>query len=159
MTELYRFLDSVERNFLGYDRTFRQLEDAYSTFPRTRSEGGYPPYNIFKEGDNLRIELAIAGFGEKDVDIFYENGELTITGDKERDDTQISQEVLHQGIAYRKFTRRFNLASTIRVEGATFNDGILTIHLKNVLPEHLQAKKIQIQRGTLDRGQQELLNG
>ena len=102
-----------------------------------------------------RIELAIAGFNENDIDVQYENGELTITGDKSKTENE-TYEILHQGIAYRRFIRKFHLAETIEISGASLIDGVLTIYLKNVLPEHLQPRKIEVRKERLDGGQQTL---
>jgi molecular chaperone IbpA len=105
----------------------------------------YPPYNLIKaDEDTYLIELAVAGFDEEDFDVELHNGILTIKADVKDSDGQT--EYLHKGIAARSFDRKFTLADTIRVEGASLHQGMLTIRLKNVIPDEKKPKKILIGR-------------
>jgi molecular chaperone IbpA len=122
---------------VGFDRLPSMLAHALE-----RDEGGYPPYNIQKTGeDSYRIVMALAGFAKDDIDIVTENNRLSIRGGlKDKDDNTY----LHQGIAQRSFQRVFDLADYIVVQGATMENGLLVVELNRELPEALKPRTIQI---------------
>ena len=129
--------------FLGFDRIF----DRMHTLNRIeQNQVKYPPYNIIKSGENhYKVEMAIAGFTQDDLDITVEDGVMTIVGNKEQDD---DAEYLHKGIGSRSFKRTFTLADTIVVQDAELKDGILHVHLENVIPDEKKPRKIAISRPT-----------
>lgn len=129
--------------FLGFDRIF----DRMHTLNRIeQNQGKYPPYNIIKTDDNhYEVEMAIAGFTQDDLDITVEDGVMTIVGSKEQED---NTEYLHKGIGTRSFKRTFTLADTIVVQDAELKDGILHVHLENVIPDEKKPRKIAISRPT-----------
>jgi molecular chaperone IbpA len=112
-----------------------------------REEVGYPPYNIEKCGeDSYRIVMALAGFGQDDVEIVAERNRLTVRGEIKG---QNGKTYLHRGIATRTFERHFELADFIEVIGASMGDGLLMIELKRELPEELKPRRIEIQTGMI----------
>jgi molecular chaperone IbpA len=124
--------------FVGFDRIFDRVNAA----SKLTTVQKYPPYNIVKTDENTYlIELAVAGFGPDDVDIEHHDGVLSISGKVEStsDDSYI-----YKGIANRSFERRFTLADTVEVEGVDLHQGILTVRLKNVIPEEKKPRKIPI---------------
>lgn len=129
--------------FLGFDRIF----DRMHTLNRIeQNQVKYPPYNIIKTDDNhYEVEMAIAGFTQDDLDITVEDGVMTIVGSKEQED---DTEYLHKGIGTRSFKRTFTLADTIVVQDAELKDGILHVHLENVIPDEKKPRKIAISRPT-----------
>jgi HSP20 family molecular chaperone IbpA len=121
--------------FLGFDH-FEQTIDRLK-----KTSDGYPPYNIEKIGDyDLRITLAVAGFTMNDLDVEIENNQLTIRG-KQTDDKK--REFIHRGIAARQFQRSFILADGVEIEGASLDNGLLHIDMKQIIPEP-QVQKIRI---------------
>jgi molecular chaperone IbpA len=123
--------------FVGFDRIFDEL----SKVPMMKNIN-YPPYNIRKVDDlNYVIEIAVAGFDKNEIDINLEDSLLVVTGTKSSEDTM---EYLHKGISNRDFKREYKLADTVEVQEANMKDGILTIMLKNHIPEHKLPKKINI---------------
>jgi molecular chaperone IbpA len=131
-------LPSISNWALGFDRQWRMLEDFQSSVARTT----YPPYNIIKISDyEYEIELAVAGFTKKEIDIVQHDGTLTITGKKVVD---ISGEYLHKGIATRDFEQKFALADYVEVTEASIIDGVLKVELKQDLPEEKRPKTIKI---------------
>ena len=103
----------------------------------------YPPHNIIKLDDNkYAVELAIAGFKIEDIEIFVEDGELIIKGDKK--DTVDEPKYVYRGIATRSFTKIIQMADTVEVRNASFEDGILRINLENVIPDNKKPRKIEI---------------
>lgn len=105
---------------LGFDR----LEEMLDRVSRASADG-YPPYDVESLGDNrLRIVLAVAGFERNELAVTVENSELVIRGKQTEDDKRM---FLHRGIAARQFQRRFVLAEGIEVEGASLENGLLSI--------------------------------
>ena len=124
---------------VGFDRVFDRLVD-YSH--NNMASTGFPPYNIKKVGDyGYEIEMALAGFGKEDIEVEVANGVLTVRSVK---DNSNEPEVLHRGISYRKFNRRFTLADDIIVTGAKLENGLLLIGLEQIVPEEMKPKLIEI---------------
>ena len=134
-------LSPLYRTMVGFDRMASMIDTA------TRLDGaqGYPPYNIERLAeDAFSIELAVAGFGEDDLDIETKDGLLTVTGRHEKTDETEVREFLHRGIAERGFIRRFQLADHVVVTGAELKNGLLRIELLRELPEAKKPRKIAI---------------
>jgi molecular chaperone IbpA len=131
-------LTPLYRNSVGFDRMFDLLDGLSKN-----EAGGYPPYNIERlSDDEYRITLAVAGFGDEDIDIVVHENTLTITGKRGEEDS--ARTFLHQGIAGRSFERRYQLADHVRIEGATLQNGLLNIELKREVPEAMKPRKISI---------------
>src|SRR5690348_7451062 len=127
------------RSTIGFDRLMR-LADAAT---RGASDGGYPPYNIEKTGeDSYRLTMAVAGFGQPDLDIRVQENALFIAGKAAKEDE--GSRYLHRGIARRAFERRFQLADTIKVVGASLDNGLLHVDLARELPEAMKPRKVAI---------------
>jgi HSP20 family molecular chaperone IbpA len=132
---------------LGFDHVERMIERA----TKAGSEG-YPPYNIEQTGESeLRITLAVAGFGPADLAITVEDNQLAIRG-KQTDDKE--RVYLHRGIAARQFQRSFVLAEGIEVVRAELGNGLLHIDLHRPRPEP-QVRNIAI--NTTDGGRADTL--
>ncbi|KFI06944.1 Hsp20 family protein [Massilia sp. BSC265] len=128
-------LTPLYRSAIGFDRLASLLEQ--------RAEPSYPPYNIeLVSEDNYRIVMALAGFTRDEVEIVTERDTLHVTGRKQKDDTQ--RTFLHRGIAARDFEQRFQLANHVKVTGASFDNGMLTIDLVREVPEAFKPRKIAI---------------
>lgn len=124
---------------VGFDRVFDQLNN-YASHNATSS--GFPPYNIRKEGDySFVIELALAGFSKKDIEVEVADGLLTIRSVKENDENDSN---IYRGISYRKFNRKFTLADDIVVNNASLENGMLVISLERIIPEEKKPRKIEI---------------
>jgi len=133
-------LSPLYRTAIGFDR----LAETLSSASRVDSNG-YPPYNIESLGDDqYRITMAVAGFGDKELDIQTERNTLTITGAKQDSPSREGSEFLYRGIATRSFERRFQLADHVEVSTAQLENGLLHIELKRELPEQMKPRKIEI---------------
>lgn len=130
------------RSTVGFDRLFDLLE----TGLRADAADGYPPFDIVREGeDSYRITLAVAGFRPNEIEVVAQQNQLTVTG--KRAEEQEHGEYLHRGIASRPFERRFQLADFIEAGAARFENGLLSIELKRVVPEAMKPRKIEIGGG------------
>ena len=131
------------RSTVGFDR-MTQLMDAAMTGPS--QAGGYPPYNIEKQGDDkYRITLAVAGFGPDDIDITVKENSLIVSAKAET--AGKDRAFLHRGIAGRAFERSFQLADHLVVNGADLENGLLHIDLERIVPEELKPRRIEISNG------------
>ena len=133
-------LSPFYRNTIGMDRLFDRVMNQVDA---TNSNGNYPPYNIVRVGeDNYKIQVAVAGFDEGEIEVEYHEGRLTITGKQQNDDTDT--EYLYHGISSRDFTRSFTLAEYVEVNDAVIENGILTVNLERIVPETMKPKAISI---------------
>lgn len=133
-------LSPLFRSTVGFDQLDKLLDTA---FRESNREASYPPYNIAKLGqDQYRITMAVAGFGEEDLDITAHDNMLTVKGQIAKPEQDI--EFLHRGIAQRAFEHRFQLADHVRVEGASLDRGLLSIALRREVPEAMKPRKVQI---------------
>lgn len=136
-------LTPLYKSTIGFDR-FASLFDSLNALDG--DVPAYPPYNIERLGESeYRITMAVAGFGEKDIDIEVKENTLTIRG--ERKQTDEKSEYLHRGIATRAFERRFQLADHVEIKGAELVNGLLHVDLKRELPEAMKPRKISINAG------------
>ncbi len=109
------------------------------------SAAGYPPYNIEKTGDDTyRIMMAVAGFGENDVEIIAQENLLVVSGNLGEPREGVTT-YLYRGIATRAFERRFSLADHVKVVGATLADGVLQVDLERELPEAMKPRRIAVE--------------
>ena len=127
------------RHSIGFDR----LQDVADAALRGDSgDRGYPPYNIEQTGDDgYRITMAVAGFGEADLDISSKENTLVVSG-KLSESGEITY--IHRGIAGRAFERRFELADHVKVTGANLVNGLLQIELMREVPEEKKPRQISI---------------
>jgi molecular chaperone IbpA len=137
-------LSPLYRATVGFDRLASLLDGVSRADEQSLS---YPPYNIEKLGeDQYRISMAVAGFGENDLDIVVKEGSLLVTGKKAKaEGEQTSGNFLYRGIAQRAFERRFDLADHIKVTGASLANGLLHIDLVREIPETLKPRAIKIE--------------
>lgn len=136
----------VFRSTVGFDRMARLLDHAMRA-TEAANVPTFPPYNIEKLGeDEYRITMAVAGFGEGDLEVTAENGQLVIAGKIEKAEDE-GRTYLHRGIATRSFERRFDLADHIRVDGASIENGLLHVRLVREIPEAMKPRKIEIGSG------------
>jgi molecular chaperone IbpA len=131
----------LSRSTVGFDRLF----DTLGQIAQYDAGQSYPPYNIERLDENrYRVTMAVAGFGEKDLNVEVKDGVLTVAG--KQDDAQKSENknVLFQGIAGRAFERRFQLADHVEVRGAKLENGLLHVDLEQIVPEEKKPRRIQI---------------
>ncbi len=130
------------RSTVGFDRLFNMFD----TMTQPESVQAYPPYNIERLGENsYRISMAVAGFSEDEIDIEAQSHQLTVKGEKSREEENDEGDFLYRGIASRSFERRFQLADHVEVVGAQLQNGLLHIELKREIPEEMKPRKIAVQ--------------
>ena len=124
---------------VGYDRIFDHLSRYVDN---NTTSTGFPPYNIRKEGDyNYTIEMALAGFGKKDIEVEVAESTLSVRSMKENDE---DDSTVYRGISRRRFDRKFTVADDVVVNGASLENGMLTINLERVVPEEKKPRLITV---------------
>ena len=135
--------DSIWRDIspfaVGFDRTFDTLELLASSRAK---ETNYPPYNIRKiSEDQYAIELAVAGFEDKDMDIELVEETLTINGNRPKES---GDGLLHQGLAARDFVKKFVLSDDMVIKGAALSNGMLYVGIERIIPDEKKPQKIKL---------------
>lgn len=129
---------------VGFDRIF---DNMHRYMEHQSQSTAYPPYNIRKEGQKFQIEMALAGVELADLDIEVADGALTISHDPaETEEAQTRWDLVHRGIANRKFKRTFTLADDVVVNGARLVNGMLYVELERIIPEEKKPRKITIEQ-------------
>ena len=129
------------RSTVGFDRLFNLLDNMGQP---EQSAPSYPPYNIERTGENAyRISMAVAGFGEDDLELEAKENTLLVKGNQQKKEED-EGEMLFRGIAARNFERRFQLADHVEVRNAHLENGLLHIELVREIPEAMMARKIEI---------------
>lgn len=132
------------RRSVGFDR----FDDLFDDVLRSEATSGYPPYDIVREADgSYHLVMAVAGFAEKDLAITAQSGKLVVSGNwpKDEENSKSERQWLHRGIARRAFERSFRLAEHVEVKSASLRDGLLDVHLVQVIPEEAKPRQIAIQ--------------
>lgn len=133
--------NDFDKFFVGYDKMFDQIAEFNDTL--SKNIPNYPPYNIKKTDDNTYvIELAVAGFGQSDIEIEVEDDKLKIKGNASQG--EMDNDTLYQGLAFRPFTRMFTLNDQVEVQTAEMINGLLKIYLERIIPESKKPKKVEI---------------
>ena len=135
--ETAKYLDTIHRNSIGLEDWMRRLDNAFEA-----GDVNYPPYNLVKETDTrYRLELAIAGFSKDDVEVTTESNKLTVEGKQKDADTS---EYVYRGLASRDFTRTWTLSDDVEVNEVDFTNGLLTVRLNKIIPDHQKRKVYKI---------------
>ena len=136
MTNIYRakdlaeLFDKITTNSIGLDRTIQNFWESTNVT--------YPPFNIIQENNHeSTLEIALAGFKKKEVKVYTEHGKLIVEGKK---DEKKENEYVHRGMAQRSFKREWQLTDDVEIKEVSFEDGLLSIHLGKVVPEHHSRK-------------------
>ena len=135
MTNLARFhaanlpelMERIQRNSIG-------LDDYLNRFFNENTQQNYPPYNIVHVNNvESRLEVALAGFKKKEVKVYTEYGKLIVEGNKEEKE---NTEFAFKGLAQRSFQRSWGISDDTEVQKVDFEDGLLTITVGKIVPEH-----------------------
>ena len=127
--DLPTLLDRITRNSIGMDEYFDRLFKVHETTTN------YPPYNLVQVNNvESHLEIALAGFKKEEVNVFTEYGKLFVEGEKQ--DSEQDRTFIHKGLAQRSFKRAWTLSDDTEVREVIFEDGLLTIRLGKIVPEH-----------------------
>ena len=130
---LPELMEKITRNGIGID-------DYLNRFWETESQTNYPPYNlVYLSNHESRLEVALAGFKKEEVKVFTEFGKLYIEGKKE--ESENVGEFVHKGLAQRSFQRVWTVTDDTEIGSVEFADGLLTVELKKIVPEHHARKE------------------
>ena len=131
---LPELFEKIHRNSIGMDDYLNRFWDGVDT------SSNYPPYNVIQVNNvESRLEIALAGFKKKEVKVYTEFGKLFVEGKKEESETV--GEIVHKGLAQRSFTRAWTLSDDTEVRQVSFTDGLLTVELSKIVPDHHARKE------------------
>ena len=131
--DLSQLMDRIVKNSIGMD-------DYFDRFWGADTQSNYPPYNLVQVNNvESRLEIALAGFKQKEVKVYTEFGKLFVEGKKEESETV--GEIVHKGLAQRSFTRTWTLSDDTEVRQVSFADGLLTVELGKIVPDHHARKE------------------
>jgi HSP20 family molecular chaperone IbpA len=131
--DLPALMERITRNSIGMDEYFDRLFHLHET------TSNYPPYNLVQISNvESHLEIALAGFKKEEVNVYTEYGKLFIEGKKEDKESEI--QYVHKGLAQRSFKRAWTLSDDTEVGEVVFEDGLLSIKLGKIIPEHHQRK-------------------
>jgi len=144
-------IKDFDKIFIGFDQPLAQIQKLHQDL--SKNIPNYPPYNIRKNSENsYTIEIAVAGFGQNEIDVEIDGGKLIVKGNLANSDTE--DNFLFRGIANRAFTRSFAIDDHIEVKDAELFNGMLKIALERLIPEEQKAKKVPVKT----KGQKQTLN-
>ena len=131
--DLPALMEKINKYSIGMDEYFDRLFHLHET------TSNYPPYNLVQVSNvESRLELALAGFKKKEVYVYTQDGKLCVEGQKEEKETDTRY--VHKGLAQRSFTRAWTLSDDTEVRSVDFEDGLLTVTLGRIVPEHHKRK-------------------
>ena len=131
--DLPALMERINKYSIGMDEYFDRLFHLHET------TSNYPPYNLVQVSNvESRLELALAGFKKKEVYVYTQDGKLFVEGQKE--DKETDTRYVHKGLAQRSFTRAWTLSDDTEVRSVDFEDGLLTVTLGRIVPEHHKRK-------------------
>jgi molecular chaperone IbpA len=131
--DLPALLERINRNTIGMDEYFDRIFKIHET------TSNYPPYNLVQVSNvESRLEIALAGFKKGEVYVYTQDGKLFIEGQKE--DKETDTRYVHKGLAQRSFTRSWTLSDDTEVRSVDFEDGLLTVTLGRIVPDHHKRK-------------------
>ena len=130
---LPELFDKITKNSIGMDEYLNQFWDSTTT-------SNYPPYNLVQLNNHeSKLEIALAGFKKDELKVFTEFGKLYVEGKKEA--TEDVGEFVHKGLAQRSFERVWTITDDTEIGYFKFEDGLLTVELKKIVPEHHARKE------------------
>jgi molecular chaperone IbpA len=144
MTNALSIFNQLRPVTIGFDDIFEDFGKMFDeNILRGSYKQSYPPYDIVKVTDNkYDIQIALAGYSKKDIEVKVVENTLLVKSIRENSEEE--KEVIHQGISKRYFERHFTIADDVEVNGAELKDGLLTVSLERIVPEHKKPKTIAI---------------
>lgn len=137
--DLGAIVDAAERYSVGLDDIFYRLH----SYGMGTANEAYPPYNLVKESEiKWRIEMALAGWDKEEIEVSTESNVLLVRSKEAK--SKGEEEYMHRGVATRTFARGFNLSDDVEIGEVKFINGMLTINLQKIIPEHQQLKVYDI---------------
>ena len=132
-SDLPELLDKISKNSIGMNEYLNRVFDLHET------TSNYPPYNLVQVSNvESRLEIALAGFKKAEVNVYTQDGKLFIEGQKE--DKETGTNYIHRGMAQRSFTRSWTLSDETEVRSVSFEDGLLSVALGRIVPDHHKRK-------------------
>ena len=132
--DLPALLERISKNSIGMHDYLDRVFD----FQETTSN--YPPYNLIQLNNHeSKLEIALAGFKKDELKVYTEFGKLYVEGKKE--EPEVDGEFVYKGLAQRSFERVWTVSDDTKVGSVEFEDGLLTVELNKIVPDHHARKE------------------
>lgn len=119
------------RNFST--RSFNSILDRFfnDTFETTNGSGFVPAVDISETDKSFNLEFAAPGFKKEDFTVDFNEGQLTVSGERKFENEQKDVNYHTRETRYGTFSRTFHLPENINDKGikASYTDGILNVTL------------------------------
>ena len=136
IADIDNLLNDASRFGIGMDEWIRRFASVHEDVTN------YPPHNLVKESSvEFRLELALAGYSRDDIKVSTEWNKLFVECSKPEED---EPEYFHRGIAKRSFTWSRTLSDDVEVTDVSFDNGMLIIRLRRVIPDHQKKKTYEL---------------
>ena len=130
---LPELMEKIHKNGIG-------LDDYLNRFWEDTTTSNYPPYNLIQLNNHeSKLEIALAGFKKDELKVYTEFGKLYVKGRKE--ESEDNGTFVHKGLAQRSFERVWTITDDTEIGSVSFNDGLLVVELKKIVPEHHSRKE------------------
>ena len=130
---LPELMERIQKNGIGMDD---YLDRFFNESPQTSN---YPPYNLIQLNNHeSKLEIALAGFKKDELKVYTEFGKLYVKGSKE--ESKVDGTFVHKGLAQRSFERVWTVSADTEIGSVKFEDGLLTVQLNKIVPEHHSRK-------------------
>ena len=124
----------IRQNGIGMDDYLDRF------FYESPIQTNYPPYNLIQLNNHeSTLEIALAGFKKDELKVYTEFGKLYVKGSKE--ESKVDGTFVHKGLAQRSFERVWTVSDDTKVGSVEFTDGLLTVQLNKIVPEHHSRKE------------------
>ena len=131
---LPELMEKITRNGIGMDDYLNRFWES------DMNKSNYPPYNLVQLNNHeSKLEVALAGFKKDEVKVYTEFGKLYVEGKKE--ESEVAGTFVHKGLAQRSFERVWQITDDTEIGSVKFEDGLLTVELKKIVPEHHARKE------------------
>lgn len=122
--------DRPDTNFIG--KQFSDIMDEFfNDAVANRQSTFVPNINISETDNQMNIEVELPGINKDDIDLHFENGTLTISGERSFEDQENGRRYHRVETHYGSFSRSFQIPDSVDEESieATYKDGILHVEM------------------------------
>ena len=131
--DLPQLMERISKNSIGMHDYLDRVFDF-------QEQSNYPPYNLVQLNNHeSKLEIALAGFKKDELKVYTEFGKLYVEGKKE--EPEVDGEFVYKGLAQRSFERVWTVSDDTKVGSVKFEDGLLTVELNKIVPEHHTRKE------------------
>jgi HSP20 family protein len=139
----------IDRLFEDFDGGFWRSPLSRSFFDVAPGNGGWdamPAVDVAETDKAYDIKAELPGMDEKNIEVKFANGLLTIKGEKQADKEEKNKDYYRRERSFGAFERTFQVPDEVDADNiaASFKNGVLTITLPKRADAQKAAKKIEV---------------